>query len=102
MRAVREAPASTAAQDFTLPARDGFPLAATHFPAAGRSVLVIHSATGVPRAYYRAFAEYAADQGMAVVTYDYRGVGGSKPAGGPRQVQATMRSWAELDANAAM
>jgi predicted alpha/beta hydrolase len=102
MRALRQEPETSTAQDLTLPARDGFPLAATHFPGSGRTVLVIHAATGVPRAYYRGFAEYAASRGVAVVTYDYRGIGGSRPTGTLRQVRATMRDWAELDANAVM
>jgi predicted alpha/beta hydrolase len=88
--------------DLTISARDGYPLAATLYPADGAALLVINSATGTPRGYYRAFARYAAGRGIATVTYDYRGVGGSRPAGALRRLQATMRDWAELDASAVL
>jgi predicted alpha/beta hydrolase len=87
------------AQDTTITARDGYALAATVFtPAAapGRAVL-INSATGVPRKIYRGFATYLAEQGFAALTYDYRGIGGSRPAS-LRGFKVRMRDWATLDA----
>jgi predicted alpha/beta hydrolase len=68
----------------TIPALDGHPLAADVFPGAeigaGPPLLVIvNSAMGVSRRYYGAFARHLAGQGMQVVTYDYRGIGGSAP-----------------------
>lgn len=65
---------------FTLTAADGYALAATHYPAAGEQFIVMASATGVPRGFYRRFAEFAQARGINVVATDYRGIGDSKPA----------------------
>ena len=86
------------AQDTSIAARDGYQLAATVFtPTATpfRAVL-INSATAVPRKIYRAFATYLAEQGCTVLTYDYRGIGGSRPAS-LRGFRVRMRDWAALD-----
>lgn len=84
-------------------ADDGRHLAATWTePAtAARAVAVIHAATGVPRGYYRAFASWLAEQGYAVLTYDYRGIAGSR-RGDVRDERANMRDWAVLDMSAAI
>lgn len=103
-----EPPAGTApAASHTLVTDDGRQLAASWFePPAGppRAVAVIHAATGVPRGYYRAFAEWLAGRGYAVLTYDYRGIGGSRRgrARDLRHESATMRDWAVLDMPAAL
>lgn len=80
-------------------AGDGFPLAVRVYspPADARATLLVHSATAVPQGYYARFAAYAAARGVRTVTYDYRGVGGSRPAS-LRALHARMRDWAELDA----
>lgn len=85
-------------QDTTIPARDGFSLAATVYAPTQmpRAAVLINSATAVPRKIYRGFATYLAEQGSAVVTYDYRGTGGSRPAS-LRGFSARMRDWAALD-----
>jgi len=85
-----------------IPAVDGFPLGATVFePSHPRATIVIHGATAVPHRYYAAFAEHlAVEHGFRVVTYDYRGVGASRPAGGLRGFDATMTDWAQKDARA--
>ena len=90
-------------QDTTFPARDGYTLAATVFApaAAPKRVALINSATAVPRKIYRGFASYLAAQGFAALTYDYRGVGGSRPAS-LKGFQARMRDWAALDVAAAI
>ena len=82
-------------QDLRIPARDGIALAATAYEPRGAAGLavVINGATGVPRGYYRAFADYLAGHGCAVLTYDYRGIGGSRDGGGG----ARMRDWGEHD-----
>jgi predicted alpha/beta hydrolase len=63
--------------------------------------VLINSATAVPRKIYRGFANYLAQQGLAVVTYDYRGIGGSRPAS-LRGFEVRMRDWAALDASGAI
>jgi predicted alpha/beta hydrolase len=83
-----------------IPALDGFLLAATLYepaPAADRDVTVlVNSATAVPRSYYDGFARHLAGQGFAVLTYDYRGIGESRPRRLGR-FRAWMRQWGEED-----
>jgi predicted alpha/beta hydrolase len=90
-------------QDTRIAARDGYPLAATVFTPEGppRGTVLINSATAVPRKIYRAFATYLAERGFAALTYDYRGVGGSRPPS-LRGFDARMRDWAALDVAAAI
>ena len=85
-------------QDTTIAARDGYALAASVSMPEGTpaGAVLINSATAVPRKIYRGFAGYLAGQGFAVVTYDYRGTGGSRPAS-LRGFKVRMRDWAALD-----
>ena len=87
-------------RDFTLEASDGYPLAATLYGDAPRHAIV-HGATGVPRRFYAPFAQALAARGFSVLTYDYRGVGGSRPAS-LRGFEARMRDWALLDMQASL
>ena len=66
--------------DISLPAADGYLLAASLFLPRGakRHAVLINSATAVPRKIYRGFAGYLAGRGCAVLTYDYRGIGDSR------------------------
>src|SRR5215469_10355754 len=94
--------------DITVPAADGYKLGATLFLPRGtkRRAALISSATAVPRKIYRGFAGYLARRGFAVLTYDYRGVGGSRQKSiegynRPKSLagfKATMADWAALDA----
>jgi predicted alpha/beta hydrolase len=83
-----------------LPARDGFRLAATLYepdPGNDRNTAVlINSATAVPRGYYDAYARSLAGEGFSVLTYDYRGIGGSRPQS-LRGFRARMIEWGEED-----
>ncbi|MCB1414181.1 MAG: alpha/beta fold hydrolase [Xanthobacteraceae bacterium] len=98
--------------DITILATDRTRLAATLFLPRGpkRHAVLINSATAVPRTYYRSFASYLARQGCAVLTYDYRGIGGSRPAAKDdpkrrpslRGFAASMRDWAAMDVTAAV
>ncbi len=85
-------------------AADGYRLAATVFEPAPphRGAVLIASATAVPRGYYAKFARFLAEQGFKAITFDYRGIGGSKPKGGLRGFPAKMRDWASLDLVAAV
>jgi predicted alpha/beta hydrolase len=85
----------------SISAADGYPLAADVWAAnedlvRPHSTVVISSAMGVARRYYRAFASYLATQGMTVVTYDYRGIGESAPPR-LRGFSARARDWGQLD-----
>jgi predicted alpha/beta hydrolase len=91
--------------DITVPATDGYPLAATLFLPRGtkRHAVLINSATAVPRRLYRGFAGYLASRGCAVLTYDYRGTGDSRPQ--PKSLvgfKASMSDWAAQDVTAAV
>lgn len=82
--------------------RDGYRLGATLFRPSGPAAraVAIHAATGVRQDYYAKFAAFLAERGFAVLIYDYRGIGRSRP---PRLhgFRARMRDWALLDAPAA-
>lgn len=84
-------------------ARDGFRLGGTLYRASktdGRAV-AIHAATGVKQGYYAKFAAFLAERGFTALTYDYRGIGSSRPR--PlRGFDARMRDWALSDAPAAL
>jgi predicted alpha/beta hydrolase len=84
--------------DLAIPARDGYRLAATLFrpEAPSTSLVVIHCATAVPRRFYRHFAGALAAAGYLALSYDYRGIGGSRPER-MRGFEARMRDWALLD-----
>jgi predicted alpha/beta hydrolase len=82
-----------------IPAADGFILAATRYePVANptKTVVVINSATAVPQRYYRSFATFLAEQGYTTITYDYRGIGGSRPTS-LRGFVAGARDWVLSD-----
>lgn len=59
-------------------------------------LLLINSATGVKQQVYFSFANYFAEQGFTVITYDYRGIGLSKPQN-IRGFQSSMRIWGSKD-----
>ena len=88
---------SSPPQDITLPALDGQPLAGTLFECAEpRAVLLINSGTGIPRWFYARLATYACERNWVVLTYDYRGVGGSAPRS-LRGYSASFRDWGQQD-----
>ncbi|WP_224248348.1 alpha/beta hydrolase family protein [Hyalangium gracile] len=86
-------------EKLTIPATDGFRLAATLYSPDGeaaRPVVLINPATGVKRTLYEKFARFLAGRGMHVLTYDYRGIGGSRTE--PlRSLDATMVDWGARD-----
>ena len=79
-------------------AADGYRLGALHYPAAGqpKARLLVAGATGVPQRFYAHFASFAASQGVAVWTLDYRGVGLSRPPS-LRGFRMNYLDWARLD-----
>lgn len=86
-----------------LTTRDDQRLAATlHVPAGERrGGVVVIGATGVAQRFYRRFAQALATSGFEVLTFDLRGIGGSRPAT-LRGFECGFRHWAELDADAAV
>lgn len=90
-------------ESLEIAARDGYRLGATLYrPAAtnGRAVLV-NSAAGVKQGYYGKFAAYLAARGFTVLTYDYRGIGQSRPRS-LRGFAARMSDWIGPDAAGAL
>jgi predicted alpha/beta hydrolase len=76
--------------------------AVVHEPAGeARGNVLILGATATPRAYYDRFAAHLAAHGLRVLSFDYRGVGGSR-LGSLRGDRSTMTDWAALDARAAL
>lgn len=90
-----------AGQPLWLTAADGTRLAATCFAADGPDWIVVGAATAVPRGFYRRFAEHAQSCGVNVLTLDYRGIGGSRPAS-LRGYRPAMADWARQDLAAAV
>ena len=82
----------------TVDSVDGHPLAATVYEPLRHPIAAVQisSATGVPQRYYRPYAEFLASQGFAVLTYDYRGIGGSR-FHGAHPGQLTMHNWGARD-----
>jgi predicted alpha/beta hydrolase len=83
-----------------LRAHDGYELhgslySANPFTAAPRAA-VIHCGGGIPAARYRRFAAYLSEQGIPTLTYDYRGIGHSRPSA-LRGFRAAIEDWAEYD-----
>ncbi len=86
-------------ESISIPTTDDFLLGATlYHPSSGptKTLTIIHSATAVPQKYYAPFAGFLVEQGYTVITYDYRGIGHSKPAS-LRGFKATISDWALLD-----
>lgn len=87
--------------NFTFASTDGYELAASWFPAAQpRGAVLISAGTGIRRQFYSRLAVYLQERGLSVMTYDYRGIGGSK-RGSLRGFQADKLIWAERDMTAA-
>ena len=84
-------------------ARDGYRLAGTLYRprTPNRRAVLFQAAAGVKQEYYGKFAEYLASRGFAALTFDYRGIGRSRPAK-LRGFKARMRDWAEKDIGGAL
>jgi predicted alpha/beta hydrolase len=76
----------------------GHDLAVTRFPARGTpwATLLIGAAMGVRRDFYAPFAQFLADNGIHVVTFDYRGMGESR-RGSLRGFECDVSTWVEED-----
>ncbi|MCI0711110.1 MAG: alpha/beta fold hydrolase [Chloroflexi bacterium] len=86
-------------ENVMIPACDGYELAGTVYQPEQNetnTVVTINAATAVPQQFYKAFATFLAEQGYTVITFDYRGIGGSKPES-LRGFKAKVEDWAMLD-----
>ena len=82
---------------------DGAQIAARWHEPAGeaRAVLVVAAAMGVCQDFYGQMAGWLAGNGIAVLTFDYRGIGDSAPKR-LRGYKADLFDWARRDAAAAL
>jgi len=82
---------------------DGRTLAGSlfHGDDEARGIVVVAGATGVGRRLYARLAEFLATRGLAVLTFDYRGVGGSRDEA-LRHDPARLSDWGRLDLGAAL
>lgn len=94
---------TTDAVSVKLVAADGYVLGACRFPAQGplRGRIVVAGATAVPQGFYQRFARFASGQGFDVLTFDYRGIGQSRPPS-LRGFRMDLLDWARLDLAAAV
>ena len=85
-------------QSIIIQTEDQFPLHATLFEPqlSNKCFLLIGGATGVKQHIYFGFAQFMADQGFTVLTFDYRGIGLSKPEK-MKGFEASMRLWGSVD-----
>lgn len=92
-------------RDFRLPATDGFELGASLYQRAGGApggaVVLIAPATGVKRRYYDRYARFLAESGFTTLTFDYRGIGDSRPRS-LKSFAATIWDWAKKDLTGAI
>lgn len=95
-----ELPAKPLMTPFREPAADGFALGGFTWRHAtadrSRAVVIINAATSVRCRHYSRFAEYLCAHGFDVITYDYRGIGESRPTS-MKNLDASWSDWGYLD-----
>ena len=89
--------------DIEIVCADGVKLGGHWWPASSRpsGVVILNPATGVVARYYHRYARFLAGHGFDVLTYDYRGIGESRPAR-LKGCGYRWRDWGERDFEAAI
>jgi predicted alpha/beta hydrolase len=86
-------------------ALDGYELGGVHFESAHEFeptlAVIIAGGGGIPARHYRHFATFLASSGIPVLTFDYRGVGMSRPKR-LRGFNASAEDWSEWDCGGAI
>ena len=84
---------------------DGIELAGVFYeagrPRTYRRAAILHCGGGIPARFYRHFAGFLSEFGVPVLTYDYRGIGMSRPTR-LRGFAAGIEDWIEHDSAAAI
>lgn len=83
---------------------DGVKLGGRLWSASSRTAqgsVIINAATGVLAGYYSRYARFLAEHGFDVLTYDYRGIGASRPSS-LKGCGYRWRDWGEFDFDAAV
>jgi len=90
-------------EEVRLRCADGFVLCGTIFPvlAPRCGTVIVNPATGVKARYYHRYARFLAEQGFDALSYDYRGIGASRPAR-LRGSGIIWDDWGTLDFDAAV
>ena len=89
-------------RDFIQPAKDGYPLSMRLVSAPEPTIaILVSSGTGFPKGFYDRFARHLAGRGAVVLTYDYRGIAGSRPAD-LAALRMDYPDWGRLDMPAAL
>ncbi len=90
-------------ESVSLSCRDGYALSAQLWNPQGpaRGAVIISCATGVLSRYYARYASFLTEHGFIALTYDFRGIGGSRPQR-LRDMQMRWRDWGEYDFDAAV
>jgi predicted alpha/beta hydrolase len=100
-----DAAAEVEQQNVQIEAADGLLLAGTWFLPDSHSppvsVVVVAGGGGIPASRYHRFAQFLAGRGLAVLTFDYRGIGLSR-TGRLRGFKAGTEDWGQLDFGAAL
>jgi predicted alpha/beta hydrolase len=99
--------AHTARMQTTFGAVDGFSLRGEFYGDASlaKAAVLIAPAMGVSQRYYADFSRWLADHGYLVLSFDYRGIGVSRPEEmkhSLRGLNANVHTWAKYDAAAAL
>lgn len=93
------------ARHFQAIANDNFKVGCSEWrhaaEANGRNVVIIAPATSVKAEYYHRFAGFLFENGSDVVTFDYRGIGASRPPD-MRAVEASYVDWGRRDLEAVL
>lgn len=104
MRSSPSLPTAPEGRPIQIPCPDGVRLSghlwrARHGDPIG--TVIVNPATGVLARYYHRFARFLSEQGFDVLTYDYRGIGSSRPDN-LRGCGYRWHDWGELDFEAAI
>ena len=84
--------------NLTIPAKDGYDLSAVlRKPEKGsKGFIQIHCGTGIPQKLYANFAKFLTQNGYITLTFDYRGIGKSRPKS-LKGFEAFIRDWGQKD-----
>jgi len=86
-------------------AADGYRLEVATYESASHSapphVAIINSGAGIPKTFYEPFASWLAALGIPTITYDYRGIGGSRGKS-LKNLAAAIADWGSKDCAAVL
>lgn len=85
-------------EHLSIPATDGAPLAATLYLADDERapLVVVAPALAVRRSFYDRFARWLRGRGLSALTFDYRGIGGSRSSEGA-EPDGALSGWGQRD-----